>query len=155
MKNENPNFDLISIFPSVILGPSPLITSADGYLSGTNRYITTLLRGERSDIPNLGATVHVDDAALAHVKALDPKVEGNQDFLSSSGEHVVFDDVNEIVKKWFPDAVKDGKLSLGGHLPQKWLNFDLEKTEKILGIKGRGFEDQVKGIASHYLELLG
>lgn len=155
METEKPSFDLISILPSVVLGPNPLIKSPEGYLKGTNRYIVNLLKGDRIVKPNLGSTVHVDDVALAHVKALDPKVGGNQDFLSGTSEHIIYDDAIEIAKKWFPDAVKEGKLPLGGHLPQKELNFDLEKTEKILSIKGRGFEDQVKGIIEHYLELLG
>lgn len=155
MKTKKPNFDLISILPSVVLGPNPLVKSPEGYLKGTNRYIVNLLRGDHIDKPNLGATVHVDDVALAHVRALDAKVKGNQDFISSTSEHIVYDDATDIVKKWFPDAVASRKLPLGGHLPQKKLNFDLENTEKILGIKGRGFEDQVKGIVSHYLGLLG
>lgn len=139
----------------MILGPSQLITSPEGYESGTNRYVINLLKGSRTDTLGLGATVHVEDVALAHVRALDPKVEGNQDFMLSSSENVVYDDAIEIVKRSFPQAVKEGKLSLDGHYPQRKLNFDLTATEKILGIKGRGYEDQVKGIVSHYLELLG
>jgi len=153
MKTTKPNFDLISIFPSVVLGPSPLVTKAEDYETGTNRYVIALLKGLRVDKPNFGATVHVGDVALAHVKALDPKVEGNQDFILSASEDVKYDDAIEIVKKWFPDAEK--KLSLDGHLAQGTLRFDLEATEKVLGIKGRGFEDQVRGLVGHYLELLG
>lgn len=156
MKTEKPNFELTSIFPAVIMGPNPLITSAEGYLSGTNRYVMFILKGVVNDKPNLGATVHVNDTALAHIRALDPKIKGNQDFISGTKEAVVFDDCIEIAKKWFPEAVKEGKFPLGGHLPQKKLSFDLEATEKELGIKEpRGFEDQVKGVLAHYLELLG
>lgn len=155
METEKPKFDIISMLPSVILGPNPLITSPEGYKTGTNRYVVNLLQGSRTDSPGLGVTVHVDDCALAHVKALDPKVKGNQDFILSSSENVVYDDAIEIVKKWFPDAVESGKLSVDGDLPQTKITFDLTATENVLGIKGRSYEDQVKGIVGHYLELLG
>lgn len=155
MENEKPEFDLISILPSVILGPNRLITSPEGYNDGTNRFLYNLLIGRRTDSPLLGATVHVDDVALAHIRALDPKVEGNQDFLVTSGEQVVFDDAVEILRNSFPDAVKEGKLSVNGHAPTTKLNLDAEKTEQVLRIKFSAFEDQVKGLVEHYLELLG
>jgi len=155
MKTQSPRFDLISILPAVILGPSPLITTPKGYHTGTNRYIMNLLTGAKVEQPNLGATVHVDDCALIHVKALDPKVEGNQDFNAVTKEHVVYNDAIGIAKKAFPEAFEKGKLRDDGDLPQRWLSFDTEKTESVLGVKWRGFEDQVKGIVGHYLELLG
>jgi len=154
VKAEKPSFDVISILPSVILGPNQLVTSPEGYQSGTNRYVINVLEGKRVENPSLGSTVHVDDVALAHVKALSPEVEGNQDFLLSTPEHVNYDDAISIAKKYFPDAFEDGRLSAEGHLPQVELNFDVTKTEKILGIKWRGFEDQVKGIVSQYLQFV-
>jgi len=114
-----------------------------------------LLTGAKVDQPGLGATVHVDDCALSHVNALDHKVEGNQDFNAVTKEHVVYNDAIGIAKKAFPEAFREGKLRDDGELPQKWLSFDTEKTENVLGVKGRGFEEQVKGIVGHYLELLG
>lgn len=59
----------------MILGRNELSTSISDFSSGTNRYAMNIALGIDAPAPMLGATVHVNDAALLHVLALDEKVK--------------------------------------------------------------------------------
>jgi hypothetical protein len=53
------------------------LTAADFKTGSTNSVLLDLLIGSRSDDPVLGNMSFIDDVALVHVRALDPKIEGN------------------------------------------------------------------------------
>ncbi|KAK3178512.1 hypothetical protein OEA41_000648 [Lepraria neglecta] len=156
METEKPHFEVSNIMPSFFIGKNELITDAKYILSGTNNVAFAPVLGRKSDFPNPGAMSHVDDVAKVHVLALDPKIKGNQNFGLMSGGVAgnKWADSIEIVKKHFPEAVKDGHLPADGAQPSKRLLIDTSKTEKILGIKQRSYEDAVVSVAEHYLELL-
>ena len=86
LAENKPSFDVIHILPSVIIGRNELASSPADFASGTNRHPINIARGV--DAPNriIGATVHVDDCALIHVRALDPTVvQGTGNFIASAG----------------------------------------------------------------------
>ncbi|MCJ1451312.1 hypothetical protein MMC28_001648 [Mycoblastus sanguinarius] len=156
METERPGFDVQNIMPSFFIGKNELTTDAADILNNTSGVAFGPVLGKKSDSANPGAQSHVDDVAKVHVLALNPKVEGGQNFgMRSNGvAGSPWDDSIEIVKKRFPEAVKDGRLPLGGKQPSKRLLYDTSRTEKILGIKFRTYEDQVVSVAEHYLDLL-
>lgn len=88
--------------------------------------------------------------------ALDSKVKGGQNFRMISGGVAgnKWADSIEIVKKRFPEAVQDGRVPADGTQPTKKLLVDTSRTEKVLGIKFRSYEEQVVSVTEHYLELL-
>lgn len=158
MIDQAPSFDLINIMPSVVVGRDDLIFSSNGVSSlegGTNSFIMAPILGVTAP-PFGGTSVHNDDVALAHVLALDPAVEGNQSFITSSDgiAGMRFDDAMAIVAKRFPEAVAKGILPNNGSAPTIHVKLDVSKTERILGFKHKNFEEQVVNIVDHYLELL-
>lgn len=112
--------------------------------------------GRKSDVLTAGSSVSVHDTAKIHVLALDPKIEGNQNFITAGDgvEGVVWEDALEIVKRKFPEAVKSGVLPLGGKQPTRKVRVDAKRTEEVFGIKFEGLEEQVESVVGHYLKLV-
>ncbi|EGR51087.1 uncharacterized protein TRIREDRAFT_56700, partial [Trichoderma reesei QM6a] len=155
---KNPPFDVIHVLPLFVLGRDDTVTTAEQIVKGTNKILMAPLLGTpRPPIP--GAPVHLDDVARLHVLSLDPKVDGNQDFLAGSHSLEPFewsDSVN-IIKKHFPQAVADGvfKFEAAEQLVTFKTQVDSTKAEKMFGFKFKRFEEQVVSVVGHYLELLG
>ncbi|KAK9364721.1 hypothetical protein V1509DRAFT_586727 [Lipomyces kononenkoae] len=152
---KKPGFDIINIMPSYIIGKNELVTSVDDFDKGTNKALFGQIRGyKRPAFP--GTTVYLNDVAAVHVKALDPQIPGNQDFVATSGgiDGIVHKDAIDIVKNNFPDAISQGILPLNGVQPTLTLKIDASRTEKVFGLKFSGLETQVKSITQHYLDLV-
>ncbi|KAM0463224.1 hypothetical protein ACHAPV_003352 [Trichoderma viride] len=156
---RNPPFDLIHIFPLFVLGRDETVTTAEQIVKGTNNMLMGPLLGTPRPTPIAGAPVHVDDVAKLHVLSLDPKVEGNQDFLAGSHhlEHFDWRKSTDIIKKHFPEAAAEGIFSFETveKLVTLKTQVDGTKAEKTFGFKAKGFEEQVVSVVGHYLELLG
>ncbi|KAL9136692.1 MAG: hypothetical protein Q9175_002091 [Cornicularia normoerica] len=156
VRTEKPTFDVINVMPGYIVGKNELVTKAKDILSGTNRFAFAPILGHTSDTPIPGNVNHLDDVAKVHILSLSPKVQGNQNFGVQAGgtEGIVWDDNIEIVKRRYPEAVKDGRLPASGSQPTKKLRYDVSRTEKVLGIKFQSYEDTIVSVTEHYLELL-
>lgn len=156
VKTEKPTFDVINVMPGFFVGKNELVTDARDILSGTNAIAFAPVLGHTSDTAMTGSLQHVDDVAKVHLLSLDPKVEGNQNFGIQAGgtDGIVWNDAIEIVKRRFPEAVKDGRLPASGSQPTKLIRYNTSRTEKVLGIKFQSFEDALVSVTDHYLELL-
>jgi nucleoside-diphosphate-sugar epimerase len=151
----NIGFDVVNIFPSFVLGRDEMMTDVKDALRGTNIVVLGPVTGAKMEyFP--GVSVHVRDVALAHVRALDRNIPGNQGYLLTAGglEGTRFEDAREIVKKEYPDAVKAGVLANDGKIISIPVKIDASASEKALGMKYIGFEEQVKDVIGHYLELV-
>jgi len=85
--SEEPAFDAIHIHPALVLGRDDLALTTKALNSGSNRNALAPVLGEHKKESYPVSVVHVEDVALAHVRALDPKIAGNQSFmLSNTGE---------------------------------------------------------------------
>ncbi|KAK4898341.1 hypothetical protein LTR27_003937 [Elasticomyces elasticus] len=154
---RKPAFDVVHIHPSFVEGRNDLTTTTQDFKSGTNAFVLEPVLGWKTDNAKAPSVVHVDDVALAHVRALDPKIEGNQSFLlaSSGQDGMQWDDAKTYAKKHFPDAVAKGLLPNNGSAPTSGGGkADNSKTQKVLGIKLQGYEDMVVSVVGHYLEVL-
>jgi hypothetical protein len=67
---------------------------------------------------------------------------------------VDWDDVNGIAKRDFPQAVEKGLFLLGGKIEGLKAKIDASKTRAAFGIKWIAFEEQLRSVFGHYLEVL-
>lgn len=125
-------------------------------MSGTNVVAFGIVLGNKSAHPVGGSSVHVDDVALLHVKALDKKIPASIYIVNSGGlEGDKWESALEIVAKNFPQAVEEGILPNKGEGYTRKLPIDCSKAERVFIVKFKSYEEQVKSVAQHYLELLG
>jgi nucleoside-diphosphate-sugar epimerase len=158
VKEKKPEWDVINIMPSFVIGDNEMITDPKLIADGTVAAAWAQVLGGDSGWGAVPSTsVHVADIARLHVEALDPKIEGNQSFLAvSEGERGTrWEEATEIVNRNFPEAVKSGVLPNNGKAMTKRTKVDSSRTEKVFGFKFQSYEEQVKTVAEQYLELVG
>ncbi|KAF4554574.1 Ketoreductase CTB6-like protein [Elsinoe fawcettii] len=154
IKREQPSFDAIHIFPTYVIGRNEQTKTTEEFKFGSNWIMLGCLLGHKEEQGKPAVVIYLDDVALAHVRALDPKVKGNQNFILSTDEKIQWEDAKDIVRKHFPKEVEQGLLPLDGSQFGPPANLDSSTTKEILGIKYKSFEDQVVEVVSHYLEVL-
>lgn len=150
---KNLHFDVNHISPSFVIGKNELAMTSEDAIMGTNGSALGHVLGLNPG-PTPSLSVYVDDIAKMHVLALSPKVAGNELFIGlSENGNTHWEDSFEIVKKHFPGAVKDGTFPLTGENETKKMEWDNTWTKKTLGIQFKSYEEQVRSVAEHYLEL--
>lgn len=150
--SHQPSFEFVNLLPAVALGPDELATSAADLMVGTR----TLVLGpiQEAQFPEMiGAMVHVNDVARAHVDALKPSIPGNKTYILSSDapEGIIWEDMKIIVKREFPTAVESGVLGLRGSIATRKWRLDTSETEKAFGWKCMSFDKTVKELVGQYL----
>ena len=154
IEENKPAFDVINIQPSYVIGANELNTTVKEMVAGSNALALRPLLGITIDSQVGFSTVHVEDVATAHVKALDPAVKGGQSFLLSVPKQTgSWNDVIDITKKLFPGI--EATLPLNGSLLSKSFLVDTSKAENELGITFKSFEEQIKSLVGHLVELKG
>jgi nucleoside-diphosphate-sugar epimerase len=157
---NKPEWDVVNIMPSFVIGENELITEPAGLCDGTNAAMFAQVLGKDSGWGAVPSTsVLVDDVANLHIMSLDTaKIPGNQSFLAvSEGEKwgTTWEDAKEIVARNFPEAVKKGVLPNNGTAATKRTKIDSSRTEKVFGFKFASYEEQVKSVVKQYLGMLG
>ncbi|OPB45484.1 reductase [Trichoderma guizhouense] len=159
MTKHNPPFDLITIEPVFVLGRDETAKDVDSLLRGPNATLIGPMTGKPQPIPLPCNPVHVDDVAFMHVRALDPSVPGNEDYLSCahSLQRVKWDESFDIVKKHYPKECAEGIFKVDTAVRPKTLDkiVDTTKAEKAFGITFKSFEEQILSVTGQYLELIG
>ncbi|EXJ86981.1 hypothetical protein A1O3_03938 [Capronia epimyces CBS 606.96] len=153
---EKPNFTVVNIMPTFVVGKNELATTPKSVLSGSNSLPMIPVMGQHNPDGLPAKVCHVDDVAFVHIAALDSGVEGNRNFgVDYRGDKPVeWDDAIDIVKKHFPEEVKKGVFPLGGSLKSLPMPFDATKTEETFGIKFKSYEEQIVSLAGHYAEVV-
>ncbi|KAM0521947.1 hypothetical protein ACHAPE_002512 [Trichoderma viride] len=159
MAKHKPSFDLITIEPVFVLGRDDSATTVEELFRGSNGMLLGPLVGHPQTRPTACNPVHVDDVALMHVRALDPAIPGNEDYLSNSHslENMEWAQTFDIIKKHFPKECAEGifKVDTTERPATLKMRIDSTKAEKTFGITFKSFEEQVISAAGHYLELIG
>jgi succinate dehydrogenase (ubiquinone) flavoprotein subunit len=110
IEREKPHFDVVNIFPAFVFGRDELCDSTADFQRTTNNLIVNVALGNAAramSLPFVYTTIN--DAALAHVLALDSKIAGNRGYLVCNyGEEGGWDDVLSIIEKRYADQVKRG-----------------------------------------------
>lgn len=155
IEEEKPSFEVINILPSMVTGKNELNRTPEDVGKGSNGTTLGVLLNNKSEFPTLGVSVHVNDVARAHIDALNPAFQGNRNYLCSSGgvDGTTWDDAKDIVRRHLLKAVADGVFPLEGSQPSRPIRLDSSETEEAFGWKFASFEEQVKSVAEHYLEL--
>ncbi|KAK9330058.1 hypothetical protein V1520DRAFT_391716 [Lipomyces starkeyi] len=152
LADRRPHFSIVNVMPGYVIGANELVSDASKVGSGSNGVVMGIVMGQKASVARPCSVVDVQDVARTHLAALDEqRVEGSKSFLLDS-DKVSFDDAIDIVKKYFPEAVKDGTLPLGGSIPAAHLRLDVSDTIKTFGPL-KNYEAQVKSVVAHYLAL--
>jgi hypothetical protein len=142
-----------------VLGRDDLVTSAADIVKGTNAMVLGPLLGKSSADPSPGSSVHLDDVAEIHVRALQHNIPGNTNYIATANAPtgIQWADALALVKREFADACEKGLFTVNGAEEPKTLPSSVGSslTEKTFGIKFKGFDEQVRSLAEHYLELRG
>lgn len=152
---ETPSFDVINIMPSFIIGKNELAQTTKSLLDGSNGLALGPILGDAQGSPTPSLSVLLDDVARIHIAALNPSIQGNQNFIASSGglAGTNWEDGLEIAQQAFPQEVRSGILPLGGKLPQHKVCVDASRTETVFGMQFAGFEEQIVSVTKQYIEL--
>jgi nucleoside-diphosphate-sugar epimerase len=143
--------------PSFVIGRNDMVKDADGAMTGSNSFALAQILGISIPFSAAGTTVHLDDVATVHIRALDSRIPGNTHYLMVSGgiDGAAFGDVLGIVTKNYPKAVASGVLPNNGVMNTIRLKEDSSKVEKTFGFKLKDYESQIKNLIEWYLELVG
>jgi nucleoside-diphosphate-sugar epimerase len=149
------SFDIISLFPSFVIGRNELVTDKADAFRGANEVVLRPLTGTVMNYTP-GVSVHIQDVALAHVRSLNANVPGNQGYLLTSGGlgGTRWETAVDFAACHFPDAFLTGTLSKNGRIRTVPLKMDASASEKALKLQYHSFEKQVQDAVQHYLELL-
>ncbi|KEF60007.1 uncharacterized protein A1O9_04856 [Exophiala aquamarina CBS 119918] len=152
---EKPSFTVVNIMPTFVIGKNELATTPEAAREGSNQMAMGPLLGSKQEYGPPAAACHLDDVAFVHIAALNPKIEGNQNFgINFNGaKGIVWDDAVDIVKKHFPEAVEKGIFPLGGSQPSVALPFDASRTEEVFNFKYKNFEEMIVSLAGHYVAI--
>jgi nucleoside-diphosphate-sugar epimerase len=159
MADNKPSYDTLFVLPGYTYGANePLTTSQQLYDSASsNHTLIQYIMGVRVPMPVPASFVHVDDAAIAHVAALTAKdaVNGER-FLVAAPPVKSYSEIDETVKKLFPEEVKSGLITLGtGEQKSMGGTFETENTrEKLLKRELLGLESMVESAVGQYVGLL-
>ncbi|TVY26256.1 NAD-dependent epimerase/dehydratase [Lachnellula hyalina] len=152
VKEQNPSFDVINIFPGFVHGRNELATDVARLRAGSAGLLLAIILGQIFEVPRIAVTAHVDDVAKVYLLALSESVQGGQGFGISVP--AVFDDAFDFVKKASPKAVDNGVFKKGSQ-PGVDIAWNASKTESAFGFKFQSYKTQVLDVAGQYLEFLG
>jgi nucleoside-diphosphate-sugar epimerase len=154
IEKEKPHFDVVHIWPGFVIGRNELVTESKYLPAGSNMVVVLPVTGAECD-PTPGSSIHLDDTAHAHVKALDPKIPGNRGYiLHSEGiEGTTYEQAKDIVAREFRNEVASGLLPNNGKVSTLRCRVDASESQKVLGFEYKSFEEQVKNIVGQLVEL--
>ena len=156
MEEEQPEFEVVNLLPTVVFGPDELATNTKELVSGGNTLaLGPLLYPDFSQV--MGATVHIDDVARAHIDALKLSVSGNKDYILSSNAPGGFnwEESKGYIRRSFPEAVDNGILRLDAcEKGRRAWRLDTSDTEENFGWSFITFEETLRGVVGQYLHLL-
>lgn len=155
MEREKPSFEFVNLLPTMVFGPDELATNIQELMVSSRGLVLGALMDVK--MPEMiGATIHVDDVARAHIDALKSSVPGNNEYILSSDvpEGICWDDAENTVRREFPEAVAQGILKLEGCMPLKPWRLDTKATDEAFGWKPISFEKTVVDLVEQYLRLV-
>lgn len=157
--DNKPAYDTLFVLPGYVQGHNETLTTAQQLYDGpsSNHTMVQYVTGTRFPMPVPANFVHLDDVAAAHVAALAATdVVNGERFTVSPPPLENFHQINEVVKKLFPDEVKSGLIPLGeGEQAISSAVYETENTsEKLLQREFLGLESMVQSLVGQYIELL-
>ncbi|KAJ9664726.1 hypothetical protein H2198_000072 [Neophaeococcomyces mojaviensis] len=158
IETESPRYSVINIMPSFVLGRNQLATTPEAVAGGSNMAAMFPVLGVSGQGPFEPIAVYINDVAFLHIAALDQnnkKIKHNDNFGASWPHRFDWTDVNEIVKKRFPDAIAEGVIAANGENKQEPNTpfYDTTRTEEVFDFKFKDLETAVVDLVEYYLEV--
>jgi len=148
--NKNPHFDIVTLAPPFVHGPTEQHVDKLCNLSETPRDLYEYVSGVREiEFPLPDVLVDVRDIADAHLLAYE-RSEPNQRYLIAS-ENFNWQEVLDLTHKFFPNQTK-AKVGNPGVPIAPRLKFDNSKSRTKLGLNYRSKEETFKDAIAQLLE---
>lgn len=155
LAEKKPHFTIINLHPGYVIGRNELVTKPEELLAGSNAVALGVVLGAVKGTKREAFTTPITDLARIHVEALGDKVVGSQSFLlpaGKDGDKMVFNEVNEIAKTYFADAVAEGILNPVGSTEAVYQELDKSTTTTAFGPL-ETFREAAKEVIGQYVEL--
>lgn len=97
----------------------------------------------------------MNNVSRVHVATLRPDVLGNHNFgfAYNSPNNITWDSSIDIVKRRLPELVNSWVFTLGGLLENANIPFVATKTEEILGIEFKSYEEMIVDVVTAYAKV--
>ncbi len=129
---------------------------SSGLQQNSNGLAMSVRQGLISTVARPEVITHIEDVARIHIAALDEeKVLRNQTYIlegGKEGEKVVFEDVNEIIRREFPGAVERGWVKGEGKPVPAYQVIDSSETKKKFG-ELKGYDEVVRDLLKQWVRL--
>lgn len=162
MRKEKPNFEIVTMNPSLVFGPAaPSLAHGElQSLNTSNMRILDMIQGKMKE--KLAPTgfyswVDVRDVALAHVRALEVPDAGNQRFLLIEG-YITNPRIARIIASMgdkFAEKLPSDLNSLQDDIPEQGQRYEFsnKKSKDILGLKYTDLETSIKDTVENLVSL--
>lgn len=153
-----PEWSVSAVMPGWVIGRDESKVDVQGVKSGTNMLMLGVCLGTRAEGRKAGGAVHVADVARVCVCAAFEEGKGVEmergkirSFLAA--RPIVWQDAVTVVKTEFAKEVEQGLLSEDGYQETMEIPFDASETEKEFGFEFLPWEEMVRGVLRHYVEV--
>ncbi|KAF4626177.1 hypothetical protein G7Y89_g11987 [Cudoniella acicularis] len=158
IKNEKPNFDLVTFNPPMIYGPiAHSVKNVKELNESTARIYNLFINSSSSaPLPPNGLHLYVDvrDIALAHLKALTTPEAGGKRFVICEGG-IGSQEISDLLRANIPGLKERTPEGVPGSkgLDANVFAADTSRAEKILGMKYRSREETFVELARQLLSI--
>lgn len=156
IKNEKPQFDLVTLCPPMVFGPIVHPVPSLDQLNESNAQLWTVAAGV-DPLPGARVPAWIDarDLAEAHVQALITPEAGGKRFIPAASEPFSYEYAADIMKEAFPWAKESVTSNYkSGVKPTVEYGVDGETVARELGVKYRSFKETVVDLAGQIKETL-
>lgn len=156
IKNEKPQFDLVTLCPPMVFGPIVHPVPSLDQLNESNAQLWTVAAGV-DPLPGARVPAWIDarDLAEAHVQALITPEAGGKRFIPAASEPFSYEYAADIMKEAFPWAKESVTSNYkSGVKPTVEYGVDGDTVARELGVKYRSFKETVVDLAGQIKETL-
>lgn len=146
MKGHDPQFSLVTLHPSFVLGHSPIQDSAED-ISGINALFWGSLHSLQPQFPPI--FIDVRDVAEAHLKATTALTNSRATEILLSGSPSNWDEVLSVMKTSFPSLEVHWEAPFAGG-PR----VDTSRAEKVLSMEWRSMDEIFQSLFDQQLQLV-
>lgn len=136
---EKPNFQIATILPTLVLGPTVSGLNSLSSINTSNERIRDMIQGKMKDsLAPSGYFLWVDvrDIALAHVRAMEVPAAAGKRFFCTAG-YMDNAAIANAIKEGYPELSEKLPKQYESDLPKDIYGYDNSRTRNILGIEYR------------------
>jgi len=158
IKNEKPDFDLVTLTPPMIYGPLRHTIENTKELNQSNGRIYKLFIDTSKDValpPNdMHVYVDVRDVASAHIQAATLPEASNQRFILCAGQ-IGSQEISDMLRKNLPELMERTPIGKPGvsSLPATAYMCSSAKAQKVLGLVFKSKEETFVELAKQLLDI--